>query len=113
LASKKLPFLVDVFGGWLSYPYFYFGYVYRSKTALHDTAAYETPVMDKLIDDSHFNLDPKAADSDAVKYIQLAWEDMPYVSLYQPSSNVALKKNVSGYSYWFFRQVDYRKFVKI
>jgi peptide/nickel transport system substrate-binding protein len=112
LTTKKLPFLLHTFGGWLSYPYFYFGFVYRDKTALHDTAVYETPEMDALIDDSHYNPDPKAADAAAVRYIQMAYDELPFVPVYQPSVNVAMKKNVSGYSYWYFRQLDYRKFKK-
>ena len=112
LTAKKLPFLLHTFGGWLSYPYFYFGFVYRDKTALHDTAVYETPEMDALIDDSHYNPDPKAADAAAVRYIQMAYDELPFVPVYQPSVNVAMKKNVSGYSYWYFRQLDYRKFKK-
>jgi peptide/nickel transport system substrate-binding protein len=112
LTTKKLPFLVHTFGAWLSYPYFYFGYVYRDKTALHDTAVYQNPAMDTLIDESHYNPDPKVADAAAVRYIQMAYDELPFVPLYQPSVNCAMQKNISGYSYWFFRQLDYRKFVK-
>jgi peptide/nickel transport system substrate-binding protein len=112
LAAKKLPFLVDIFGGWLAYPYFYFGFVYADKTALHNTSVYQSDAMNKLIDDSHFSADPEAMDAAAAKYIQMAWDDMPYASLYQPASNVVMKNNIGGYSYWFFRQIDYRKLTK-
>ncbi len=112
LAGKKMPFVLHIFTGFSSYPYFYFGFVYRDKTALHNAAVYDSPAMDALIDDSHFNPDPAVAERDAAKYIQLAWNDMPYTPIYQPSLNVAMRKNVRGYSYWFFRQVDYRKFSK-
>lgn len=111
-ASKKLPMLVDVFGGWLSYPYFYFGYVYYDPAALHNSSAYQNAEMVRLIEESHFNPDSKAADDAAIRYIQIAFDEMPYVSLFQPYLNVASKVNVSGFCYWFFRQVDYRRFVK-
>ena len=32
--------------------------------------------------------------------------------MFQPYLNVATQKNISGYRYWFHRQVDYRKLVK-
>ena len=30
----------------------------------------------------------------------------------QPFLNVAMQKNISGYQYWFHRQLDYRSLVK-
>ena len=108
LTAKKLPFLVHVFGGWLGYPYMFFGWVYYDKTAMHDTASYEKPIMKKLIDDSHYNSDAKQAADDAVQYIQLAIDDLPIIPLFQPNFNIGTRKNISGAAFWFFRQLDYR-----
>ena len=38
--------------------------------------------------------------------------EVPRIPLFQPFLNVATQKNISGYSYWFHRQVDYRSLVK-
>jgi peptide/nickel transport system substrate-binding protein len=32
----------------------------------------------------------------------------PSIPLYQPYSYVAMQKRISGYRYWFHRQMDYR-----
>ncbi len=45
-------------------------------------------------------------------FVEKAYADMPRVPLYQPYLNVAMQKNISGYGYWFHRQVDYRSLVK-
>jgi peptide/nickel transport system substrate-binding protein len=37
---------------------------------------------------------------------------VPRIPLFQPFLNVATQKNISGYVYWFHRQVDYRSLVK-
>ncbi len=41
-------------------------------------------------------------------FISKAYHDVPRVPLFQPYLNVATQKNISGYCYWFHRQVDYR-----
>jgi peptide/nickel transport system substrate-binding protein len=110
--SKKLPFFVNVFGGWLAYPYFYFGWLYYSPDAMYNTMNYSNPEMTKLIDQSHYNPDSKAADEAARQYIQMAFDDVPSIPVVQPYLNVAMRKNVNGFCYWFFRQVDYRRFTK-
>ncbi len=112
LTAKHLPFVVHEFGGWLGYPYMFFGWVYYDKNAMHNTASYETPVMKKLIDECHYNPDPTVADADAVKAIQIAFDDLPIVPLFQPNFNIGSRKNVKGAAFWFFRQFDYRKMTK-
>ena len=37
-----------------------------------------------------------------------AFDDVPLIPLYQPFLNVAMRNNISGYRYWFHRQIDYR-----
>ncbi len=59
-----------------------------------------------------YDNDPKAYEKDALEYIQAAFDDVPNVPLYQPYLDVAIKKSVSGFRYWFFREVDYRWLTK-
>jgi len=37
---------------------------------------------------------------------------VPRIALFQPSLDVAMQKNVTGYCYWFHRQLDYRQLAK-
>ena len=50
--------------------------------------------------------------TDVKGFIYKAYHDVPRVPLFQPYLNVATQKNISGYCYWFHRQVDYRSIVK-
>ncbi len=112
MTNKKLPLLVNIFGGWLSYPYFYFAWLYYDPKSMYDSMNYDNEAMRKLIDESHYNPDSKSADEAARQYIQIALDDVPSLPLLQPYLNVASRKNVSGFCYWFFRQIDYRRFEK-
>ena len=43
----------------------------------------------------------------------IAFDDVASIPLYQPSAYVATQKRISGYRYWFHRQMDYRGLVKV
>jgi peptide/nickel transport system substrate-binding protein len=45
-------------------------------------------------------------------FVGKAWEDVPRVPLFQPFLNVAMQQSISGYRYWFHRQLDYRTLSK-
>ena len=51
-------------------------------------------------------------EKDVKGFVDLAYKDLPRIPLFQPYSNVAMQKNISGYQYWFHRRLDYRALVK-
>lgn len=110
--SKKLPFITNLFGAWLNYPDYFFHWAYHGQNALFNSSSYVNPAMDKLIDGARFEDDPKKYKDEVEGFIKLAWEDVPTVPLYQPFHNVAMRKAISGYQYWFHRQLDYRPLAK-
>lgn len=110
--SRKLPMLANIFGGWLPYPYFYFGWLYYDPQAQWNSMGYDNPRMRELIDTSHYDSDIAKATAAGRDCIDLALSDLPAVPILQPYLNSAMRKNIDGYAYCFFRQVDYRPFVK-
>ena len=115
MAKKSMPMMVNFFSGWLDYPEYFFFWCYSGQNAIFNTPSYVDKDMDALIDGAR----EAAAVGDAAKYaadvkgfISKAYKDVPRVPLLQPYLNVAMQQNISGYSYWFHRQVDYRSLVK-
>ena len=115
MAKKSMPMMVNFFSGWLDYPEYFFFWCYSGQNAIFNTASYVNKDMDAFIDGAY----AAAAVGDNEKYatnvegfISKAYEDVPRVPLFQPFLNVATQKNISGYCYWFHRQVDYRSLVK-
>ena len=45
-------------------------------------------------------------------FITLAYTEIPRIPLFDPFLDVAMQKNVTGYRYWFHRQLDYRQLAK-
>jgi peptide/nickel transport system substrate-binding protein len=74
---------------------------------------YHNAEMDKAIATAHYTTDPKIYDENVIKFIQLSFDEVPAIPLFQPYLNLATQSNVTGYRYLFHRQLDYRYFAKI
>ena len=112
LLRKQMPLFTNTFGGWLNYPEYFFFWAYHGQNAVFNTMAYQNPQMDALIDTARR---AQGADYDkaVMGFVQMAWDDIPRIPLYQPYLDVAMQKNIEGYQYWFHRQLDYRQLAKV
>lgn len=113
LVEKSRPMIVNNFGGWLNYPDYFFFYAYHGQDATFNGSSYKNPEMDTLIE-AALKSEPGQPDYDeSVKgFIKMAWDDMPRVPLVQPKLSVAMQPTISGYQYWFHRQLDFRQLQK-
>jgi peptide/nickel transport system substrate-binding protein len=111
-SKKTLPFLANVFGAWLNFPEYFFFWNYHRQNSLFNDMSYQNPAMDKLIDAARFETDPRKYDEEVEGFIAIAFADVPRIPVFQPSLDVAMQKNVTGYRYWFHRQLDYRQLAK-
>jgi peptide/nickel transport system substrate-binding protein len=111
-SKKTLPLLANVFGAWLDFPEYFFYWNYHGQNSLFNDMSYQNPAMDKLIDAARFETDPKKYDEEVEGFITIAFDDVPRIPLFQPWLDVAMQKNVTGYRYWFHRQLDYRQLAK-
>ncbi len=107
-SRKQLAMQTNIFGAWFAWPDYFFWQVYGGQNGPFNTASYVDPAMDRLIDDAHFNTDPLAYRRDCMAMYQKAFDDAPLIPLYQPLLNVAMRRGITGYRYWFHRQIDYR-----
>jgi peptide/nickel transport system substrate-binding protein len=112
--QKTLPLHNQMFGGWFNFPDFYFFIVYNGAEAtIYNSMDYHSAEMDQAIAAAHYTTDPKVYDENVVKFIQLSFDDVPAIPLFQPYLNLATQLDVTGYRYLFHRQLDYRHFTKI
>jgi peptide/nickel transport system substrate-binding protein len=112
LAKKTLPMVVNLFGGWLLTPEYFFFWNYHGQNSLFNTMSYQNSAMDKLIDAARFEEDPKKYKEEIEGFISLAFADVPRIPLFDPFLDVAMQNNVTGYQYWFHRRLDYRPLAK-
>jgi peptide/nickel transport system substrate-binding protein len=81
-------------------------------TSLFNVASYQNPAVDKLIEAAKFETDPVKYQEECKGFIKMAFDEVPRVPIFQPSLDVAMQKNITGYRYWFHRQLDYRQLAK-
>jgi len=113
MVKKEMPFSLNRFGGWLNYPEYFFFWNYHGQNAVFNTMSYQNPAMDKLIDSARFEADPKKYAADVKGFIDIAFEEVPRIVLAQPNIDVAMQKNIKGYTYWFHLQPDFRDLEKM
>ena len=108
LVEKKLPFLLENFGGWLNTPCYYFYWAYI-KGALFNASNYDDPMVKQLIDETlHMETSDPAYEPKIRQLIQKAFDDLPRIPLWQPTLESAMSPKLNGYQFWFHRQVDAR-----
>ncbi|WP_111498405.1 ABC transporter substrate-binding protein [Marinobacter bohaiensis] len=108
LVEKKLPLHMENFGGWLNTPDYYFFWAYI-KGNLFNSYNYDNPEMARLVEQTlDMPMDDPRYAPNVTRMIELAFDDIPRIPLWQPTLNVALNADVQGYEYWFHRQMDVR-----
>ena len=112
LLKKDMPLLVNNMGGWLNYPEYFFFWAYHGQNAVFNTMSYKNAALDKLVDEARFEVNPKKYAAEVKSFIKIAYDEVPRVPLFQPLLDVAMQKNVTGYQYWFHRQLDLRTLAK-
>jgi peptide/nickel transport system substrate-binding protein len=98
LLKKDLPVVVNNMGGWLNYPEYFFFWAYHGQNAVFNTMSYKNQKVDTLVDQARRETDP-------AKYASLVRE---FVTML----DVAMKPEVTGYTFWFHRQLDFRQLAK-
>jgi peptide/nickel transport system substrate-binding protein len=113
LLKKDMPLIINRFGGWLDYPEYFFYWCYHGQNAVFNTMSYRNPTMDRIITNARFSESKSIYESMVKDMVQLAYEEVPRIPLFQPTMDVAMQKNVQGYQYWFHLQPDYRNLSKV
>jgi peptide/nickel transport system substrate-binding protein len=112
LLKKDMPMILNRFGGWLDFPEYFFYWCYHGQNAVFNTMSYQNPRLDKIITNARFAESKPIYDSMVRDMIQIAYDEVPRIPLFQPSQDVAMARNVMGYMYWFHLQPDYRQISK-
>ncbi|MFN8935307.1 MAG: ABC transporter substrate-binding protein [Pseudomonadota bacterium] len=113
LLKKDMPLILNRFGGWLDFPEYFFYWCYHGQNAVFNTMSYQNAKLDKVITNARFAESKALYDSFVREMIQIAYDEVPRIPLFQPNQDVAMQSNVQGYMYWFHLQPDYRQLSKV
>jgi len=106
-AEKKMPFFIDGATAWLPYTYYFF-YLYFTRDQRWNFASWKSKGMEDLTLDARYQTDPAAYEAGCKKMIELFNAETPLIMLWQPNQDAVMAKSIDGYTYQFYRQVDFR-----
>ncbi|HMS78299.1 MAG TPA: ABC transporter substrate-binding protein, partial [Burkholderiaceae bacterium] len=112
LLKKDMPLIVNRFGGWLNYPEYFFFWCYHGQNAVFNTMSYQNPKLDRMVENARFPENKLVYDAEVRAMIRLVNEEVPRIPLFQPLMDVAMRKDIAGYMYWFHLQPDFRNLSK-
>jgi peptide/nickel transport system substrate-binding protein len=112
LLKKDLPMVVNNMGGWLNYPEYFFFWAYHGQNAVFNTMSYKNARVDELVGLARAETDLVKYQAQVKEFVTIAYDEVPRVPLFQPVLDVAMKKTITGYTYWFHRQLDFRQLSK-
>jgi peptide/nickel transport system substrate-binding protein len=112
MLQKNRPLHLASFGGWLNFPDYFYFWSYHGQNAVFNTMNYKNPELDRLVDTSRFESDPAKYAELQKAFIGISIDDVPRAPLYQLFLDVGMQKNITGYTYWFHRQLDFRQLAK-
>lgn len=112
LNKKTAPMVINRFGGWLDYPDYFFFWKYHGNNSIFNIPSYQNPAMDKLIDSARFTQDPAEYTKSVNAFLEMGFDQVPYIPICQPLHDVAMQKSVGGYQYWPCREPDFRYLTK-
>lgn len=106
-SEKTVPFFSDGATAWLPAPDYFFR-LYFTRDQRWNFSSLNDPEMNALTAAAQFETDAAAYDTACKRMIAILGEKVPQVLLWQPNHEAVMARNVENYTYWFYRQVDFR-----
>ncbi|SNB75410.1 peptide/nickel transport system substrate-binding protein [Arboricoccus pini] len=109
MGEKSMPFVIGEFYGWLDTPEYFFFWTFDGKNnSVFNTANYQNPELDALIDKARYEKDQAAYTGQIKQMTEIVMKDIPRIPLARLFYDVAMQSNIANYVYWFHTQMDFR-----
>lgn len=105
--ERRLPFFMEFGSAWLPAPD-YFLRTYFSGESRWNFSGFVNEEFSKLNEAARFETDPAKYAENCKRMIDIIARDVPALMLWQPNQDAVMAPDIEGYTYWFYRQVDYR-----
>ncbi len=107
VVERRLPFFTDIGAAWLPSPDYFFR-TYFVGAHRWNYSGFNNAEMNELVQAARFETDTAKYDAAVKRMINIAAQEMPMAMVWQSMQDAVMAKDVSGYTYWFHRQVDFR-----
>lgn len=107
IVERRLPFFTDLGSAWLPSPDYFFRLYYSGETRWN-YSGWQNAEVAAMAQEARFTLDQARYDDICRRMIDISMEQMPHVMLWSGNHEAVMSKDISGYTYWFHRMVDWR-----
>ena len=111
-SNKTMPFFTDGATAWLPYTYYFF-YLYFTRDQRWNFSSWKSTKMEDLTLDARYQTDSAKYEQDCKEMIELFTAETPLIMLWQPNQDAVMAKSIEGYTYQFYRQVDFRDMKRV
>ncbi|MBE9606945.1 ABC transporter substrate-binding protein [Acetobacteraceae bacterium H6797] len=106
-AEKTIPFYTDAGTAWLPATYYFF-YLYFTRDQRWNFASWENPRITELANKARFETDNAAYEAECKEMISILADQVPLLMIWQPNMDAVMAPTVQGFTYQFYRQIDFR-----
>ena len=111
-AEKKLAFYTDSGTAWLPATYYFF-YLYFTRDQRWNFASWDNARITELANKARFERDAAAYEAECKEMISILNDQLPLLMLWQPNMDAVMSKSIEGFTYQFYRQVDFRDLKRV
>lgn len=106
-AEKRLPMFIDGATAWLPETDYYVK-LYFTRDQRWNFSNYNNPELAALTEEAQFELDPAKYEALCRKMVGILGQEVPELLLWQPNHDAVMARTVEGYTYQYYRQIDFR-----
>jgi peptide/nickel transport system substrate-binding protein len=106
-AEKRLAMFVDGATAWLPNTDYYFG-LYFTRDQRWNFSNFENATMNRLVAEARYENDTAKYNELCRQMIGVLGSEVPELMLWCPNHDVVMTPRIDGYTYQFYRQVDFR-----
>lgn len=107
-SEKRLPFYTDAGTAWLPATYYFF-YLYFTRDQRWNFASWDNPRITELSNKARFEQDAAAYEAECKEMISILAEEVPLLMIWQPNMDAVMGPQIEGFTYQFYRQIDFRE----
>ena len=111
LEKHEIPFYYQQSSAWLNDPVYAFQIFYQTDHRWN-LGHFKNEEFDTVTAAARFEQDKKNYTDAVIRLKEIAFEQVPFMMLWQPLHEVAMQQNVSGYKYMPHRNLDFRPLKK-
>ncbi|WP_237468952.1 ABC transporter substrate-binding protein [Gluconobacter sphaericus] len=106
-ARRQLDFYTDTAAGWIEHAYYFF-YLYFTRDQRWNFSNWNSPQMVELVEKARFETDEAAYVAECQGMLDLLVDQVPLILLWQPNMDAVTVPDLTGFTYQYYRQVDFR-----